>query len=117
MARLLQAISRYGPRVARKETAQLDEVAQVVARGTGLTDSQVTAVLMELHKAILTLNRRGRAVKLPGIGIIGVSITRDGRRHVSFSADPALKGGLNDRAARTLPVKNAVPVIEPTRSV
>ncbi len=106
MARLVSAVSKYGPRVARKPTAQLPEVSKWIARGTGLTESQVTMALMELSGAILQFNATGTPVKLPGIGIFGVSVDRNGRRKMTFFSDQTLRVAVNGSEGRKLPIRN-----------
>jgi hypothetical protein len=93
MARLVTAVAKYGPKVARKPTAQLPEVSRWIARGTGLTDGQVSLALKELRDAILYFNASGSPVKLDGIGIFGVSVDRNGRRNITFYADQSLRRG------------------------
>jgi hypothetical protein len=38
--------------------------------------------------------------------VLTVAVNRRGKRSVGFRADPDLSGGLNDRAARNLPIRN-----------
>ena len=108
MARLIQAVAKYGPKVERNKVAKIDDVAEFVARGTGLSDSQVGMVLRELHKAVLTFNRKGTPVQLPGLGTFGVSVTLDGRRKMTFRPDSDLRYGMNEPKVRAkLPIANA----------
>lgn len=107
MARLIQAVAKYGPKVERTRTAPPDHVAHYVARGTGLSPNQVALVLGELHEAILYFNSVGTPVKLEGIGTFGVSLARDGRRRITFSSAGPLRRGMNGEMARTIPVVNA----------
>ena len=64
MARLIQAVAKYGPKVERGRMAGIDQVSELVAKGTGLSDGQVNLVLRELHNAILFYNRTGVPVQL-----------------------------------------------------
>ena len=106
MARLIQAIAKYGPRVRRGSTAQVDELAEFMARGSALHGSGIRAVLAALPEALVWFNQTGRAVKLPGIGTLGTTVDRHGRIGVSFYPDPSLIAQLNGPDARNLPLKN-----------
>ncbi len=95
MARLLQAITAYGPKLDLNQTAQLNEVADWMSSRTGLNKSEVMMVLQELNEAILTFNGRGTPVKLPDIGTFYPSIKRDGTLKINFRTDNTLKKGIN----------------------
>ena len=107
MARLIQALASYGPKVERTQLADMERVSELVAKGTGLTEGEVSLILRELHKAILYHNRAGTPVQLPGIGIFATTVDRHGRRRIRFRMDSTLRAGMNGAAARRLPVKNA----------
>lgn len=95
MARLVQAVSAYGPRVALTPTARLDELAEWLAPRSGLNKSDVVRVLLELNAAILVFNRRGTAVQLPGIGRFAPTVRGDGRMRVTYISDSQIRHGLN----------------------
>ncbi|MCG3206889.1 MAG: hypothetical protein FOGNACKC_00488 [Anaerolineae bacterium] len=95
MAKLIQAIRRYGPRVAYNNTVQLDRIADWIASRTSLNPSQVTMVLQELHECVLFFNSYGAPVKLPGLGRYAPSISRDGSYRVTVNPDHSLSAGLN----------------------
>ena len=69
MAKLIQAVQRYGPRLLPSRTAGLDDVAEWLAGRSGLTRGQVMLVLLELYATVSYFNRGGSAVKLPGLGL------------------------------------------------
>jgi hypothetical protein len=106
MARLVQAVAMYRPRVIRNSTLGVDHVAEYMARGTGISDSQITMLLTELHKAIVFLNSAGFGVKLPDIGTFGPAIDRHGRLSVSYFTDPKLRRGLNEMGTGGLTIRN-----------
>ncbi len=95
MAKLLNAIVKYGPRLELNPTVQLDKVAELMAMRTGLHKSQVMMVLQEQSETILFFTKGGTSVKLPGIGIFSPSIERDGNININFRADSELKVGIN----------------------
>jgi hypothetical protein len=53
MASIVQAVRRYGPKLRRTRTAQLEDVVEWMAARTGLNRGEVLLVLAELHDAIL----------------------------------------------------------------
>jgi hypothetical protein len=91
MAKIVNAVRQYGPRLDWSKTAQLDEVADWMARHTGLNRSEVLMLVAELHEAILHFNRNGRAVKLPDIGTFAPGIDRKGALRVNFRPAVRLK--------------------------
>jgi len=107
MARLIQAMQKYGPKVERSRTAPPEHVAGWLARGTGLNVSQVEMVLRELHEAVLYFNKIGTPVKLSGLGTFAVSVDRHGRRRIGLRADMGLRRGMNGEHASLLPLRNA----------
>lgn len=106
MARLIQAIAKYGPRVERGRTVQLDEVAQFLTKNSPLHEFGINAVLGALPEALVWFNQQGRAVKLPEIGTFGTTVDRKGRIGVSYYQDPGLRARLNGHDARHIPIRN-----------
>jgi nucleoid DNA-binding protein len=106
MARIVEAVRDYGPRVDLNPTAQLEHVADWMTMRTGLNKSEVMMMLQETHEAILYLNKQGTPVKLPGVGTFTPSVDREGTFKVNFRADSALKNGLNAPGAYSGPVRN-----------
>lgn len=99
MAKIVQAVRKYGPKLRRSRTAELDDVVEWMARHTGINKGEVLLVLAELHDAILFFNRGGQAVKLPGIGIFSPGMDREGELRVNFRADVLLKRHISRREA------------------
>ncbi len=56
MAKLIQAITAYGPRLKLGRTADTDELVDFIARSTGLNESGVRQVLLELRDAAIFFN-------------------------------------------------------------
>ncbi len=84
MAKIVQAVRKYGPKLERPSTVEIDELVEWMARRTGLNKSEVIAVLAELHDGLLFFNRAGRAVKLPDIGTFSPGIDRHGGLRLHF---------------------------------
>ena len=95
MANQITAINAYRPKIKLGRTAGNDELVEFIARSTGLNESGVRQVLLELRDAVISFNRQGRAVKLEGLGIYTPSIDLDGVIKVGHRADTALKSTLN----------------------
>lgn len=95
MAKLIQAINAYGPKLQLNKTAQLEQLSEWMAMRTGMNKSEALMALQELSEGILFFNNQGTPVKLPGIGIFTPSIDRHGKMKVNFRADVALKNGVN----------------------
>jgi hypothetical protein len=99
MAKLLQAIRIYGPKLILGPTAGLDEVVERMLPRTGLNKSQVASVLLELRAMLLEFNARGVPVKLPGVGIIRPGLGRDGTVRIHLYPDRELKKDMNSAGA------------------
>ena len=106
MAKIVHAVRRYGPKLERLPTAQIDDVVEWMASRTGLNRSEVLMVVAELHEAILFFNREGRAVKLPDIGTFAPGIDRDGNVRINFQTAVRLKKALARRDQYTGRIRN-----------
>lgn len=95
MAKILQAVRAYGPKLELSPTAQLKQIAEWTAMRTGLNKSEVMMVLQELSEAILYFNKQGVPVKLPGVGTFTPTISRHGQIRIHVRIDKALKEGIN----------------------
>jgi len=93
MAKRIQAISAYLPRVKLGETAGTKELAELLAQRTGIKVSEVGMVLAELSEGIQFFARSGRSVKLEGIGTFQPTIDLGGDFDIGYRADRALDGG------------------------
>lgn len=97
MAKIVQAVNQYGPKLERAKTVQFDTIVRYMAQHTGLSRSEVMMVLLELHDTILYFNRGGQAVKLPEIGTFSPGMDRNGNLRTNFRADVRLKTQMNDQ--------------------
>ena len=95
MASRIKAINAYRPKVKLGRTAGTDELVEFIARSTGLNESGVRQVLLELRDAAIFFNKQGRAIKLEGLGTYTPSIDLSGKMKVGHRADTALNKGLN----------------------
>jgi hypothetical protein len=95
MASRIQAINAYCPKIKLGQRVEMDEVVKFIARSTGLNESGVRQVLLELRDVIIYHNLLGRAVKLEGLGTYTPTIGLDGEFNSKNRADPAIKNGMN----------------------
>lgn len=68
---------------------------EFIARSTGLNESGVCQVLLELWDAVIFFNFRGQPVKLEGLGTYTPTIDLDGTIGVGHWADMEIKNRLN----------------------
>ena len=95
MASRIEAINAYRPKIKLGKRAEMDDLVDFIARSTGLNESGVRQVLLELRDTVLFFNLRGQPVKLEGLGIYTPSIQLDGNYKVGHRADMKLKKGFN----------------------
>lgn len=95
MATRIQAINAIRPRIKLGKRVGTDELVAYIARSTGLNESGVRQVLLELRDTTLFFNLRGQPVYLEGLGTYTPSVNVDGKVKVSHRADIKLKNGLN----------------------
>jgi nucleoid DNA-binding protein len=96
MASRIKAINAYRPKIELGKRAATDDLVEFIARSTGLNESGVRQVLLELRDAVLFYNLRGQPVKLEGLGTYTPVIQLNGEFKVGHRADMALKRGLNN---------------------
>ena len=95
MAKLIQAVSTYGPRVEVSRTMQTREIAEYMAARTSLNRGEIEGTLREFHEALIFFAKQGQAVKLEGLGIFTPSINLEGTLDVGFRLDTGIDGALN----------------------
>jgi hypothetical protein len=95
MASRIKAIATYRPRVVRRELAGMKQLVGFISRSTGLNESGITQVLLELRDAVTHFALQGRPVKLEGLGIYSAGIALDGTFTVGHRPDKHLKAKLN----------------------
>ncbi|MBK8985784.1 MAG: hypothetical protein IPM39_06830 [Chloroflexi bacterium] len=99
MASRIQAINAYRPKIKLGRTAETSELVEFIARSTGLNESGVRQVLLELRDTVIFFNKQGRSVKLEGLGTYAPSIDLEGKIKISHRADQSLKNAINAQGA------------------
>jgi len=97
MARMIQAIRRYGPRPAYGTTVDLDQLAKWLARSSGLNQHAVRMTLGELHDAILFFAGVGAPVSIDGLARFRPTLSRDGTLRVRVAPSQELVTALRMR--------------------
>ena len=95
MAKLIQAVTEFGPRVALARTAQTPEIAELIASRTSMNAGEVQNALSEFKAALLFFAKQGSAVKLEGLGIFTPTVDLEGNFDVNFRLDTGVDGALN----------------------
>jgi hypothetical protein len=95
MAKQIQAIGEYRPQIVLGKRAETTDATQFIARSTGLNESGVRQMLLELRDTTLFFLLRGQPIYLEGLGTLTPTIEVDGTLNVSFRADMEIKNGLN----------------------
>ncbi len=99
MAKLVQAVRRFGPRVVRPRALRDSELSEWLAGRTGLTRAQVAAVLYELSAAISFFNRAGMTLRLAGVGTFQPTIRHSGRLRIRYFMASELRREMNATGA------------------
>lgn len=106
MTSRIRAINAYRPKLKLDRTANTNDLVEFIARSTGLNESGVRQVLLELRDTVIFFNKQGRAVKLEGLGIYTPSIDLKGKIKVTHRADRFLVKTLNAQGAYQGKIEN-----------
>ncbi len=106
MAKKIQAIQAFRPRIAKGKTAGLKELTKFITMRTGLNEGAISNALKELRDAVAFYNLSGRPVKLEGLGIYGPSLKVDGTFKVTQKLDSFISNELNKKGAFTGDILN-----------
>ena len=100
MAKLIQAMRKYGPRLERGRTVETEEVIEwMMARSRFLSKGTILAALIEISEAVSHFNRQGIPVRLDGLGIFTPGIDHKGVIKPNYRATARLKKRLNEAGA------------------
>ena len=95
MAKQIQAVSAYRPRIVLGKRAETNDLVDFIARSTGLNEGTIRQVLTELRDATVFFSLRGQSVQLEGLGTYTPTIELDGTINVGHRADGYIKSHLN----------------------
>jgi hypothetical protein len=106
MAKQIQAINKYCPRIKLGKTVQMKELVEYIADRTGLNKGDVMMALSELSESVIFFNKRGEGVKLEGLGTYHPSIDLTGKISVAHILDGEIADALNAPGAFTGEIEN-----------
>ena len=106
MAKQIQAINKYCPRIKLGKTVQEKELIEYIADRTGLNKGDLRMVLSELSDAVIFFNKRGEGVKLEGLGIYSPKIDLKGKISITHFLDDGISNALNAADAFTGEIEN-----------
>ena len=95
MAKQIQAIGRYRPKLKLGKTVQLKELVEYIADRTGLNKGDIQISLSELSSAVQFFNKRGQGVKLEGLGTYQPKIDLGGKFSILHRVDTEIMNALN----------------------
>ena len=99
MASRIKAINAYMPAIKLGKRATMSDLVAFISRSTGLNESTISQVLLELRDAVVFYNLRSEPVQLEGLGTYTPTIDLNGEIGVGHRADSYLKNRLNDNGA------------------
>ena len=105
MAKLLQAVVAYGPRIDLIEAAQPQRFMELVTRRTTLSAGVVRNVQESEMETLIDLLTEGRPVHT-GVAIFTPSIDLEGNLNINVRLDKRMIAALNAPGAFTGKIKN-----------
>jgi len=105
MAKKIQAIAKYRPRLKKRGVARQDDISRWMANRTLLTEGQANAVLSDIGTVskFYLLNRQD--VELKGVGKLVLDINLKGELSLNLQVDSDVMDRLNagyDKSAETI---------------
>jgi hypothetical protein len=91
MARAIQAVTRYRPRLIASRTIGLDVLAESLSCSSIVSADLARLVLADLRRATVLALQFGQAVMLPGIGRIALELRTNGTIGPIMRFDPAFQ--------------------------
>ena len=105
MAKLLQAIVAYGPKIDLIEAAQADLFMELITRRTTLSAGVVRNVQESEMETLISLLKEGRPVHT-GVAIFTPSLDLEGNLNINVRVDKRMIAALNAPGAFTGKIKN-----------
>jgi hypothetical protein len=106
VAKLLQAVVAYGPRIDLMEAAQPQRFMELITRRTTLSAGVVKNVQESELETLIGLLKDGRPVHT-GVAIFTPSIDLEGNLNINVRVDKRMVAALNAPGAFTGKVKNS----------
>jgi hypothetical protein len=99
MAKLIQAVSAYAPKIKLGRRASMNEVVSLIAGRTGLNKGDISQMISELKEAIIFFALAGRGVKIDGLGTYTPTTNLEGTISISSRLDNEIKSEMNKTKA------------------
>lgn len=116
MAKLLQAIAAYGPRIDLADAAEPQRFMELITQRTTLSAGVVKNVQESEVETLIGLLKEGRPVHT-GIAIFRPSIDLEGKISVSVRVDKRIISALNAPGAFTGNIKNGENIGKTTEEI
>lgn len=105
MAKLLQAVAAYGPRIDLMQAAEPQRFMEMITQRTTLSAGVVKNVQESEMETLLDLLQEGRPVHT-GVAIFTPSVDLDGNLNINVRVDKRMLAALNAKGAFTGKIKN-----------
>jgi len=92
MTSRIKAINHYHPRVKISKTVDTQALAEYIGEISTFHESEVTAMLKGLSYVMLKFIRKGRSVKIEGLGTFLPNVELSGRVDLQYRAEPVEAG-------------------------
>src|SRR5512136_230128 len=106
MAKEVQAVRAYTPRVVHGQLIEMSMLTQAIAARTSFNTGAVLNMLYEFKEVLIEYALSGFPVRLEGLGIFSPTVNKDGEFDLNYRADLYLKSELNKRGAYRGVLKN-----------
>ncbi len=95
MAKTINAVRKYSPRVELGEMVEVLELVKLISGRTSINEGAILNMFSEIREAITFFATMGRPMRLQGVGIFAPRVERDGTFSINFKVDSRLKSEIN----------------------
>jgi len=106
MAKEVQAVRAYTPRVVQGQLVEMSILARAIAARTSFNTGAILNMLYEFKEVLTEYALSGFPVRLEGLGIFSPTVNKDGEFDLNYRTDVYLKSELNKRGAFRGVMKN-----------
>ncbi len=106
MAKAVQAVRAYTPRVVQGQMVEMSILAKVIAARTSFNTGAILNMLYEFKEVLTEYALSGFPVRLERLGIFSPTVNKDGEFDLNYRTDVYLKSELNKRRAFRGDMKN-----------
>jgi nucleoid DNA-binding protein len=106
MAKEIQAVRAYTPRVVQGKLVEMSMLAQAIAARTSFNTGAILNMLYEFKEVLTEYALSGFPVRLEGLGIFSPTVNKEREFDLNYRTDVFLKSELNKRGAFRGVMKN-----------